>query len=100
MPAAPACRAFRRPGSHNALQEEGDSGIFDDFPQLFHALGAGRGIHVFEKRQTRSVNVHTQDLGAVFLGLVNFSEYQIPAPGLDGGNGEAVGFHGLAAGRE
>ncbi len=88
------------PDSHNARQEEGDSSVFHDFPQLFHTFGAGGGIHIFKERQAGGVNVHTQDLSAVFLGLVNFSEHQIPAPGLDGGNGEAVGFHGLTAGRE
>ena len=63
------------------LQEEGNSGVIHDLFQLRHALGSGGRCHVLEEWQAGGVDVHTQKLGAVLLGLVDFPEHQVPAPG-------------------
>ena len=75
---------------HNALDDEGQTSRFLDFPQLLHSLAARGGIHTLQERQTRRVNVHGGGEGAALPDQRHLLPDQFHVPGLDGGYAHAA----------
>ena len=75
-------RLLRPTDGHNALEDEGLSGVLRHLTQLRHGLAAGRRHPVAEEGQTGGIDVHGDGHGIGGQGQVQLLHQGLPVPGL------------------
>ena len=77
---------------HDSFHNKWRTGHLDDLPEFLHSLASCRRFHIFQKRKTGRINIHSHRKGSGLMNQCHFFTDGLNVPGLHRRNPDATRF--------